>query len=72
MKIALIDADSIIHIVAYHYAAPNSFLELLVDDSKEEVELAIQSYYENVPKEPILEHVDSFVLDILSKTSSTH
>lgn len=72
MKVALIDADSIIHIVAYHYAAPNSFLELLVDDSKEEVELAIQSYYENVPKEPILEHVDSFVLDILSKTNSTH
>jgi len=72
MKINLLDADSIIHIVAYHYAAPQSFKDLLVDDSPEEQEKILMEFYNNSSPVPVIEHVDSFLRSIFAATGSTH
>ena len=41
MKVALIDADSIIHIVSYHNAIPTDMLSMLDDSDEESKEAAI-------------------------------
>ena len=66
--IALIDADSIIHIVAYHYAVSKESVDFL--DSAEEKEIARTELYNSMNKEAVLAHVDSFINDIIVKTES--
>ena len=72
MKIALIDADSIIHIVSYHNAIPTDMLSMLDDSDEESKEAAILALYETKDTKAVLDHIDSFVNDILNKTDSTH
>ena len=72
MKVALIDADSIIHIVSYHNAIPTDMLSMLDDSDEESKEAAILALYETKDIKAILDHIDSFVNDILNKTDSTH
>lgn len=72
MNVALIDADSIIHIVAYHNAVPSSMLELMVEEDPEAKEELIQQFYKEKDSKPVLDHVDSFITDIIHKTHSTH
>lgn len=72
MKVALIDADSIIHIVSYHNAIPTDMLSMLDDSDEESKEAAIQALYETKDKKAVLDHVDSFVNDILNETDSSH
>ena len=72
MKVALIDADSIIHIVSYHNAIPTDMLSMLDDSDEESKEAAILALYETKDTKAILDHIDSFVNDILNKTDSSH
>ena len=72
MKVALIDADSIIHIVSYHNAIPTDMLNMLDDSDEESKEATISALYETKDKKAVLDHVDSFVNDILNKTNSSH
>ena len=72
MKVALIDADSIIHIVSYHNAIPTDMLSMLDDSDEDSKEAAILALYETKDTKAVLDHIDSFVNDILNKTDSTH
>ena len=72
MKVALIDADSIIHIVAYHNSISSEMIEMLDDSDLDSKESAILALYETKDKQAVLDHVSSFVNDILNKTEATH
>jgi DNA polymerase-1 len=72
MKIALIDADSIIHIVAYHYAIPPAALEMLEDVSEEVKVEVINEMYASRDNLIVTNHVDDFILDILRTVKATH
>lgn len=73
MKVALIDADSIIHIVSYHNSISMSAIELFDGEiSDEDKEAVIQEMYEAKESKPVLDHVDSFINDILNKVDATH
>jgi hypothetical protein len=72
MKVSLIDADSIIHIVAYHNGISSEMIEMLDDSDEESKESAILALYESKDKQAVLDHVSSFVNDILNKTEATH
>ena len=45
MNVALIDADSIIHIVSYHNAIPTDMLSMLDDSDEKSKESAISALY---------------------------
>ncbi|WP_428743179.1 hypothetical protein [Tenacibaculum sp.] len=70
MKVALIDADSIIHIVAYSYVVPNESVAFL--DTEEDKEAARLEMYNSMNSEAVLAHIDSFLNDIIVQTESTH
>lgn len=72
MKVSLIDADSIIHIVSYHNAVPSSMIEMISSEDQETKDKVIQEFYESKDPKPVLDHVDSFIADIIHKTESTH
>lgn len=69
MRTALIDADSIIHIVSYHNAVDTEFFEVSEPEDKEAL---IQSLYEGKDPTPVLATVDSFINDILNAVNATH
>lgn len=72
MKIALIDADSIIHIVSYHNSVSTDTINMFESPDEEAKEAMIQALYETKDTKAVLDHIDSFVNDILNKTDSTH
>lgn len=73
MKTALIDADSIIHIVAYHNAVSEATLEMFEDVTDlEEKEEIIMQMYGQMDKEPVFAHVDQFINDIILSAGCDH
>lgn len=75
MRVSLIDADSIVHIVAYNYCVPKaqvaSMTELYGKDT-EEYAAVLKEVYESMNKEAVMAHIDSFISDIIDKTEGTH
>ena len=72
MKVSLIDADSIIHIVSYHNAVPSNVVDMITSEDPETKAKTIQDFYETKDSKPVLDHVDSFIADIIHSTESTH
>ena len=72
MRTALIDADSIIHIIAYHNAIDTQMIDMFEDATEEQMEEVIQEMYESKDKAAIYAHVDSFLNDILNASNATH
>ncbi len=73
MRTALIDADSIIHIVAPKYKVGQDHIELLKETTTEEVlQQLIADMYKAMNVETVTAHVDQFIHSILSASKATH
>ena len=72
MKTALIDADSIIHIVSYHNALPEMMVEFSKELNPEEQEAALMELYKSKDTTAIEAHVGQFINDILNAVDATH
>lgn len=72
MKTALIDADSIIHIIAYHNAVETAMVDMFEDATEEQRAEVIQEMYEAKDNQPVYDHIDSFIRDILNATEADH
>lgn len=72
MKTALIDADSIIHIVSYHNALPEHMVEMSKELNPEEADAALMELYKTKDTAAIEAHVGQFINDILNAVDATH
>lgn len=71
MKTAIIDADSIIYIVAYHNAVDKNITDLF-QGTEEEIDFLILELYKTKDTQAVLDHIDGFVNDILNAVNATH
>ena len=69
-KIALIDADSIIHIVSYLYKLADNTLDFT--EELEDKDKVLAELYETLDKEAVKAHIKSFINDILNSVNATH
>ena len=72
MKTALIDADSIIHIVSYHNALPDHMVEMSKEMNPEEADATLMELYKTKDTVAIEAHVGQFINDILNAVDATH
>ena len=72
MKTALIDADSIIHIVSYHNALPDHMVEMSKEMNPEEADATLMELYKTKDTAAIETHVGQFINDILNAVNATH
>ena len=72
MKTALIDADSIIHIVSYHNALPEHMVEMSKEMNPEEADATLMELYKTKDTVAIEAHVGQFINDILNAVDATH
>lgn len=72
MKTALIDADSIIHIISYHNALPDHMVEMSKEMNPEEADATLMELYKTKDTVAIEAHVGQFINDILNAVNATH
>ena len=72
MKTALIDADSIIHIVSYHNALPDHMVEMSKEMNPEEADATLMELYKTKDTVAIEAHLGQFINDILNAVDATH
>jgi len=72
MKTALIDADSIIHIVSYHNALPEHMVEMSKEMDPEQADATLMELYKTKDTTAIEAHVGQFINDILNAVGATH
>lgn len=72
MKTALIDADSIIHIVSYHNALPEHMVEMSKEMDPEQADATLMELYKTKDTAAIEAHVGQFINDILNAVDATH